>query len=53
VTPLTVGAVVSIAMLLFALREPAAPGLARVSVELLPAGSAIVPPLRPSEPVAA
>ena len=40
-------------MLLFAASEPAPPGLARVSVALLAAGSLIVPPLSVSEPVAA
>jgi hypothetical protein len=47
-----VGAVVSITMALFAPSEFAAPGDARVSVALLPAASAMVPPLSASEFVA-
>ena len=49
-TELTVGALVSIAMFLFAPREPAAPGW-RACVALLAAASMIVPLLRVSAPV--
>ena len=51
VTPVTVGAVVSTTRFLLALSEFAAPGLARVRVALLPAGSVMVPPLRVRAPL--
>ena len=51
VRAVAVGVIVSIAMLLLSFSEPVAPGAARVSAALLPAGSAIVPPLRVSAPV--
>jgi len=47
-----VGAVVSMTSALFAASEFAAPGDAKVSVALLPAASAMVPPLSASEFVA-
>jgi hypothetical protein len=47
----TVGAVVSITIALFAPRELEAPGAARVKVALLPAASFIVPPFRSSADV--
>jgi hypothetical protein len=52
VTPLTVGAVVSMTMFFAAPRLPAAPGVASVSTALFVAVSLIVPPLRDSEVVA-
>jgi len=48
----TVGAVVSMTSALFAASEFAAPGDAKVSVALLPAASAMVPPFNASEFVA-
>ena len=53
VTSLTVGAVVSIAMLLLSASEPAAPGLASVRIASFAAASRIVPPLSVSALVAA
>jgi hypothetical protein len=47
----TVGAVVSITIALFAPRELEAPGAARVKVALLPAASFIVPSFRSSADV--
>ena len=52
VTPLTVGAVVSMTMFLALPRLPAAPGEARVSVASFVAVSLIVPPFSVSESVA-
>ena len=51
-TPLTVGAVVSMTMFFALPRLPAAPGAARVSVALFVAASLIVPPFSVSEVVA-
>ena len=52
VTPLTVGAVVSMTMFLALPRLPAAPGAASVSVALFVAASLIVPPFSVSDVVA-
>ena len=49
----TVGAVVSMTIALFAPSEPLAPGEASVSVALLAAASRIVPPFSASDVVAA
>ena len=49
VTPLTVGAVVSMTMFLALPRLPAAPGAASVSVALFVAASLIVPPFSVSD----
>ena len=46
VTLITVGSVVSITSALLNRRDPAAPGVASVSVALFAAASTIVPPLR-------
>src|SRR5258707_93283 len=53
VTFVTVGAVVSITIALFAPSEPAAPGDANVNVALFVAASVIVPPFRANEVVVA
>ena len=45
VTPVTVGGLASRTIAAFAPKELAAPGVARVSVPLLPTASFIVPPL--------
>ena len=50
-TVLTVGAVVSMTMSFALPRLPTEPGVASVSVASFVAASAIVPPLRPSEPL--
>ena len=46
VTLVTVGTVVSTTISLFAPREPAVPGLTRVTVAALPTVSLMLPPLR-------
>jgi hypothetical protein len=48
-TAVTVGAVVSITIVVLALREPEAPGDANVSTALVPAALSMLPPFKVKE----